>query len=241
MENKQIVIEGIKRGDSKMKIVCALIRNDAELDTTTAGTLWSKIGTEAKLLMSAKEKDDAVFTGLIPFITTDAATKVKTLDRSKALGAIIVKFPALDKGMVNSRFKKYCSDNEIELPALSNKRDMEAISKVVAEWKVAGHAEPAIKAGLIRDYGYTEKNVDAAYRKIGKELGFISDSGYRTDLAVWCQTPANVTGTKKEVIEKMVDHFGIAPATADFRYTMYLFALDFQKAIISEAEAKKAA
>ena len=236
MDNKQIVIEGIKRGDSKMKIVCALIRNDAELDTSTAGTLYTTTGTEAELLMTNKEKDEAVNGGLVPFIIIDAATKIKTLDRIKAMTAILTKYPALDKGAINSRFKKYCADNEIELPVISLKRDMALVEKTVSEWRTAGHAEPAIKAGLVRDFNFSEGNVDAAYRKIGKALGFISDSSYRTALAVWCQTASNVAGSKKEVIAKMVEHFGIAAATADFRYTMYLFALDFQKAAISDSQ-----
>lgn len=228
MDNNSIVIEGLKKGLSKMAIMTNLIRNDSELDLTKAAALYKKVGSENNLILDNEAKDN---------LTVEIATKFNVegkLNREDAVTELMNR-GAMTKNAAVSRLKSYCIANKIDFPQASTRvsRDMEAVKAAYKTWHAGGYDRNAIESGLREHYGYTEKNVGQAYLKIGKELGLIQTTASvgRTELATWFANADNVKGEKKDVVAKLIKDTEIAPATAESRYAMYLFAVEYAKMV----------
>lgn len=229
--NKAIIVDGIKKGLTKMVIMVSLIRNDPSLDLTTANSLYKTVGTENNLLLDKDTKDK-----LVEEIGAKFTVEGK-FDREKAV-AELTERGGITKNSAVNRLKGYCASNEIEFPVASRSlRDMEAVHNAYKTWFEQKTSREAIQAGLVEHFKYPEKSVSQAYLKIGKELGLIAEevSHGRADLAKWFATAENVKGEKKDIIARLRKDTQIAEATAKSRYTMYLFALDFYNIVTAPA------
>lgn len=242
MSQKKIIVDGLKAGKTKNQILTDLIRGDASMDLVAAGKLYHEVGTAEGLIMSAEDKEKK--------INEIAAKHVAEgkLNREAATTELM-QSAALSKGAATSRLKNYCEVNKVEFPAATRtKRDMEAVKTAYKAWWDDNVAREQIEAGLVQHFGYGEKSVGQAYIKIGRELGLIDEAGAqgRIELAAWFANADNVTKTengqtvakdKKDVVEKLMADTGVAKATAETRYGMYLFAVEFHKALTTPPAA----
>lgn len=235
MDNSQIVINGLKTGASKMVILTSLIRNDETLDLGAAGVLYKRVGTENHLLLNKEDKDNLVVEIAAQF-NTDGR-----LDREAAVNALCER-GAMTKNAANNRLKGYCIQHKIEFPISvrgGSSKDMVPIHEAYKSWMDQEASRESIQAGLVQHFGYTKKNVGQAFLKIGRELGFIEGGAApgRNELAQWFATTENITGSKKEITERLVEDTGIAPATANSRYSNFLFAIEYHKILCSTEQA----
>jgi len=229
MSNESIIIDGIKAGNSKAAVLTALIRNDEKLDLGKAAELFKKVGTDEGLLLDNDTKDK-----LTVEIATANLDDERVFNREAATAQLVEK-AALTKSAASNRLKAWCEDNDVTFPAAVRVgRDMQAVHESYTKWTEDGIDRDGIEAGLVEHFGYTENNVGSAFNKIGKELGFISSG--RSDLAAWFADAENVVGDKAAITAKLMVDTGIAQATADVRYGMYLFALEFVKEVSPEIQ-----
>ena len=225
MTNEEIIINGLKAGNAKNVILTELVRNDADLDLTKAGALIKQVGTDNNLILDNEAKDS------LTAEVADQFTADGKLGREAAVTALMER-GAMTKTAAVNRLKTYCANSDIEFPQASRaSRDMDAVKNAYKTWFDGGETREAIEAGLIEHFGYTEKNVKQAYLKIGKELGLIeaSVSTGRAELAAWFAVPENVEGDKAAIVSRLMESTGVAKATAETRYNMYLFAVEYQK------------
>jgi hypothetical protein len=231
-DNKNIIVEGIKAGKSKMVILTELLRADETLDLNTAGALYKEVGTGEKLLLTNEEKNELVSEVIAQYNTDEG------FNRDEAVKVLAEK-GAMTEAAAVSRLKAACKEAGVEFPvAVRAKRDMEAVKNAVKTWHEQGTTKEQILAGLIQHYDYTEKNAPAAYNKLGKEIGFIEGrvATGRIEQAAWFLNPANVKGTKAEIVERMMEAQGVTKATAETRYVIWQFAVEYHKQA-SEMEA----
>ena len=220
MENKEIVIEGIQNGLSKNEILTKLIR--AGLEMVEANVFYKDVGAESGLLLSAEQKDEKIAT-ILPECVVEGI-----LDRKKAYSALLTDV-RMGKGPALKRIKTYAAEHNLQLSkAVHPKRDTSAIESAVKAWHDGGESKEVIEASLIQHFGYTEKNAGKAYNKFGKLIGFITTKATgRVELAKWFNQPSNVEGDKSAIIDRLMSSTGIAKATAETRYGMYLFAVEY--------------
>lgn len=242
MTNEELIVKGIKEGKTKGQVMADLIRQDTALDLVKAGALYAEVGAKEGLLLSAQEKTDAVG------VAAKANSADGKLNRDAAVTALMAA-ASITKSAATTRLKAYCKDNSIEFPAASRtKRDMTAVHAAYKEWFEAGTAREQIEAGLVQHFGYGEKGVGQAYVKIGKELGLIEGGSAqgRVDLAAWFADAGNVTETKDgatvakskaDIVTKLMADTEVAKATAETRYGMWLFAVEYHKVLTAPPAA----
>jgi len=223
MSNTQIIIDGIKAGQAKTAILLTLVRNDSELDLVSASTLYGTVGKDNNLLLSSEDK-----TALVLSVVMDNMVD-NTIQREAAVNALVER-GMMTKSAAFGRIKKYAGENDLEISAaVRSTRDMEAVKAYVKDLNEKGHDDKVICDALVQHFGYTEKNVATAYRKIGKELGFIAGAAGRTELAQWFITPENVVGSKDEIVTRLMESTNIKKSTAEIRFANFLFAVEYAK------------
>lgn len=243
MDAKAIVTAGLKAGNSKMQILTDMIRADNALDLGSAGTIYKEVGTEQGYLLdkTAKEKlvkeIGAQYT--IPEVpaTDDAEAVPATFNRTAGVNALVER-AHLSKTVAVNHLKTYCAENGLVFPnADRTSRDMNAVKEYYKTY-FAETTREAMETALIANFAYTKKNVGQAFLKIGKELKLIAGGTApgRSELAAWFTVGDNVKGEKKEVIKRLMEDTDIAKATAETRYGMYLFAVEYHKLLTPVTE-----
>lgn len=223
---KTIAVNGLKAGHTKMQILADMIRSDTTLDLVKAGQIYAEAGKGAGLILDNDAKKNAVEEAVTEY------TKDGTLDRDAAVTALLAK--GISKMTAVQRLKDACEAKAITFPqAIRVKRDMDKVYTAFKKWMSDGTSRESIEAGLIKYFGYGQKGVGEAYIKIGRHLGLIEGpaNADRSKIAAWFATDANVQGKKKEIIERHEKAFKCKTSTAELRYTSYLFAVEFHKAM----------
>jgi len=227
VSKENFVLEQLNAGTAKNEIITALVR-DHGLDLQGAAKLYTDTAQANGFIMSKDDKAKVVAEALTNH-TADG-----TLNRDAAEADVMEK-AHVTKLTASSLLKKAAEEANIAWPkATRQARDHDAIADVVKQWHDQGVEEERIKAGLREHYKFTEKNVDAAYRKYGKMAGFLQGGGGDRS-AVIDYMVANRGKGRKEWIDGMMKATDCKLATAETRYTMSLYCEDFHKAVTEQS------
>lgn len=215
----------LKAGESKRNIVTQLVRGGMNLEEAVKA--YTEVARDNGFILSAEEKAKILAEVYDEYY--EAYQKNGVWDRENAVKAYMDK-AHVSKATATNKLKQLADADGVEWPraATRNSRDHDAIAAVVKKWHEDGAPEGSIKAGLMQHYNYTEKGVDAAYRKYGKMAGFLGrDSGARRQVSEFFARHTK-TG-RKEWIDAMVQEMGCQPATAQTRYAIWLQTSDFMQ------------
>lgn len=220
--SKERALELLADGKTKNEILTDLVQN-AGLDLAAAAKVYNEAATEGGYRVSNEEKASAVAEVFQKHNTENGFDRAAATDELMAAVKIT-------KLAAEGHLRKAAEAAGVEWPKAARQgRDHAAIAHAVKVWHDEGATEESIKAGLMQHYNFTEKGVEAAYRKYGKAAGFIEAraGGDRAGAVQFMFD--NQELPRKEWIAKMIEELSCSKATAETRYSIFLYAQDYAK------------
>ncbi len=221
---QDIVNKGIEAGQNRNQIVASIY--DAmgnESDLGGAFKLYNELSKSSGLLLDKDGRDKL----LVEIVALN--TREGKLERDSAVNAYVER-GRVAKMTAVSHLKSYCAEHGIAFPIATRvSRDLTAVKAALDEWNKTGVKKDAMIAGLKQHFQYTDSTAADAYRKIGKELGFVEAKNAENRVAIASWFKANGKGARKDVVAALSKEFGITENTASGYHSMYLFALAYEQ------------
>lgn len=209
----------------KDEIIMAL-HTQGGLNIMQAVREYNKLAKDAGLILGAKERTEKVNEILNSF---DEAMLQDNESRKEIIERIADEF---DVSTVTAyqHVKKYCEENDIELPTVqrTSLEDMVAFVKDKLDEKM--ERSEVVKA-LQDEMGYTANSAASAFSRATRELGLSTGrAGPKADISdVVAFMRENRALPRKAAVAKMVEELGYAESTANAFYTYQSMAEEWAR------------
>jgi transposase len=213
--------EGLGKDDTIMKLV-----TEGGLSVTQAVRDYQSMAKAAGLILGAAERNKEVNEYLADY-TAEDFIEVET--RRDIVTAIADRFD-VSEATAAAHVRKYCEDNDIELPQIK-RTSLEDMVKFVKEMLDSGKTSKEVKTALEEEMGYTANTAASAYSRATRELGLSTGRAAATvplsETVSFIRTNQGLG--RKALARKMADELGYAESTAGAFLTYVNFAKEWAK------------
>lgn len=221
----------VEQGMDKNQTIIALA-TDGNLDVTRAVREYNNFARENGMMLSVKDRTSHInelLAGCSVEELTDRENRKLIIERVQE--EFDLSYPT-----AYTHVRKYCDQNEIDLPS-PNRNSSEEMIEFVKQAFDENKTRAEIIDGLQEEMGYTLNSANSAYSRATRELGLTTGGGQKASIEkVVTFIRENEQLPRKEAVAQMCDQLGYAESTANSFFTYLNFAKEYARQEQEELE-----